>query len=279
MRIHLVPVLLPILALAGCATPDAVSKFCASATATLTAANPVFEDMKQSCLREVNGRTPFGTFQPPNLSDPDCESIGLQANRAQAAADVLAGYIEAINALASFGRAERAHSENAASTTDTTSASPPNSPQAAALASMTRFLASAATLSYRQKQLDKDLMGVSANVSAVANALAAIVEEDYLTRQLKSEEEKLTTRYKEFARGKSPEVTLLLEDRWSAEEQAIQARRACARSLVTALKTLAKGFEELAMNTHRINAKEVPGLLEPYADQLQTLIPQIQKAF
>jgi hypothetical protein len=129
------------------------------------------------------------------------------------------------------------------------------------------------------KQLEKDLSKVSGNISAVVNALITIVQDDYIGRQLASEEQKLADRYLEFAKDKSPEVKLLLDDRWHADEQALAAKRASAQSLITALQALSKGFADLAANAHQLKAREIRGLLGPYVTQLQTLIPQIQKGF
>jgi hypothetical protein len=278
VRLTLFLTLILALWLMSCTTPDAVSKFCASATTTLTSANPVFADMKQSCLREVNSRTAFGTFQLPNQSDSNCAMIGTQADGATAAAKVLSDYFSAINSLASFGTA-KAGTDAQSLVTKTGAAVGAGSAAQTALGSIAQFLASTATSGYQQKQLEKDLTNVSGNISAVVNALVTIVQDDYIRRLLGSEEQKLADRYKEYARGKSPEVTLMLDDRWYADEQALQAKRASAQSLVTALEALSKGFADLAANAHQLKSKEVPGLLGPYVAQLQALIPQIQKAF
>jgi hypothetical protein len=267
-----------VLSLMSCTTPDAVSKFCGSAATTLTAATPVFEDMKQSCQREVNSREEFGTFKPPAEGDPNCAAIGTQADGAKAAARILSDYFSAINSLASFGTA-KVGTDAQNLVTKTAAAVGEKSPAQTALGSIAQFLASAATSGYQQKQLEKDLTQVSANISSVVNALVAIIQKDYVGRLLSSEEQKLAVRYREFAQGKSPEVKLLLDDRWNADEQALVAKRSSAQSLVAALQALSKGFADLAANAHHLKAKEVPGLLGPYVTQLQALIPQIQKAF
>ena len=90
-------------ALSGCTTPDAVSKFCGVAVTTLSSAKPLFEDMKQSCLREVNSRTSIGTFAPPVTEDKGCEAIGGKSSGAEAAVELLSDYYGAINSLALFG--------------------------------------------------------------------------------------------------------------------------------------------------------------------------------
>ena len=278
VRVTLLLVAILALSLMSCTTPDAVSKFCGSAATTLTSANPVFDDMKLSCLREVDSRNEFGTFKPPVQSDPGCTAIGNQAAGAAAAAKILSDYFSAINSLASFGTAKAGtDAQNLLSKTG--AAVGASSAAQTALGSIAQFLVSAATSGYQQKQLEKDLAKVSGNISAVASALITIIQDDYIGRILKSEEEKLGDRYKEFAKNASPEVKLLLDDRWHADELALEAKRASAQSLVTALQTLSKGFADLAANAHQLKAKEIPGLLGPYVTQLQTLIPQIQKAF
>ena len=267
-----------VLPLVNCTTPDAVSKFCGSASTTLTSASVVFDDMKLSCLREVNSRDEFGTFKPPVQSDENCNAIGDQAVGAAAAAKVLSDYFSAINSLASFGTAKAG--TNAQSLLSKTGAAVGASSSAqTALGSIAQFLVSAATSGYQRRQLEKDLPKVSANISAVVSALITIVHDDYIDRQLGSEEQKLAVRYREFAKDKSPEIKLLLDDRWHADEQALAAKRASAQSLITALQSLSKGFADLAANAHQLRAKEVSGLLGPYATQLQALIPQIQKGF
>jgi hypothetical protein len=98
-------------------------------------------------------------------------------------------------------------------------------------------------------------------------------------RLLASEEQKLSVRYRDFAQGKSDEFKLQLEDRWRADEHDLAARRDSASRLVAALEALSDGFKELAANSRHLNSKELPGLLDPYVTEMQTLIPQIQKAF
>jgi hypothetical protein len=272
------------LSLAGCTTPEAVSGFCSSAVATLTTAKPVFHDMQQSCLREVNSRQEFATFKPAQESDPNCAAIGKQAAGAVAAAKILSDYFTAINSLASFGSA-KVETEAQNLLKQTGAAVGAGSTAQTALGAIAQFLVSAATSGYQQKQLAKDLAKVSGNITAVANALVTIVKDDYIGRQLTSEEQKLAVRYRDFVidnSTKNPvsaEAKLMLDDRWHADQAAIDARRASAQCLITALEALSKGFQDLAANAHQLKASEVQGLLGPYAAQLQALIPQIQKAF
>jgi len=262
----------------GCDAPDYVSSFCGSATATLTSARPVFGDMKQSCLREVNSRSDFGTFKPPVQDDPGCNEIGDQAEGAEAAAKILCDYFSAINALASFG-ITKAGSDAQSLVAKTAVAVGATSSAQTALGSIAQFFVSAATSGYKQKQLDKDLPEASKNISTVIDALVKIIREDYLKRQLGEEEEKLSTRYKEFAKGATPEVKLMLDGRWNVEEHALLARRDSAENLIIALQAISKGSADLAANAHHLREKDVQSLMGPYVTQLEALVPQIQKGF
>ena len=282
-RITLICIAIPALSLVSCTTPDAVSKFSASAVTTLTSAKPVFNDMKQSCLRAVSSREGLATFTLPPESNTSCTEIGTQAVGVVAAVKILSDYFSAINALASFGSA-KAGTDAEALLTKTGAAFGANSATQTALGSIAKVLTSAATAGYQQKQLEKDLTKVSGNVPTVVDALLSIVNNDYLGA-LGREESDLSNRYLRFVRDNStdralsPEARLMLDDRWHADEAVLAAKRASAQSLVSALEALSKGFKELAASAHPLTAKEVPGLLGPYVTQLQALIPQIQKAF
>lgn len=270
-----------LLLLGGCDTPDAISKFCGSSITTLSSSNAVFDDMKQSCLREVNSRQELGTFKPSLQSDPNCTAIGTQVEGARAAAAILSAYFSAINSLASFNTA-KAGTDAQALATKTGAALGASSAAQTAVGAIVQFLTSAATSGYQQRQLEKDLPAVSANVTAVINALITIIHDDYISRLLNPEEAKLGTQYQEFANNNKPlsaGVRLTLYDRWRVDDAAIAAKRASAMSLISALQAISKGLADLASNAHKLTAKDVPGLLSPYVTQLQALIPAIQKGF
>ena len=268
---------------AGCNTPAVVAKFCSAAVATLGAGGPIFGDMKPSCLREVNSRSPLASFAMANDDDPACTEIGKQAAAAKAASQVLADYFAAVNALASFDSGKVGTSAgglvNEASGVAKAGTNTKN-----ALEALGKFLATAATSGYQQRQLARDLPQTSQNAIAVLDALSAVVRDDYVGRLLKSEEQKLATQYKDFVsarQGSTPlsaEAQLALYDRWRSDDDAISARRATAEQFVTGLQAMSKGLSSLAANADKITAKELFALLEPYASQLEMLIPAIQKA-
>jgi len=268
-----------LVALSGCTTPDSVSRFCNSAISTLSAARPVFADMKQSCLREVQSRTEFGSFTMPVQEDPGCTAIGKQADGAEAAVAILSDFYEALNDVASYGTT-RAGADAKDLASQTGAAFGAGSRVQNALGSIAGIIVSASTARYQQKQLEKDLASANGSVAQVNDALIKILREDYIGRLLKSEEEKLNTRYAEFIKlHPSPEVKLLLDERWYADEKALQARRASAKSLISALDTLSKGTADLSANAHQLKTRELLAILEPYVGQLKGLVPLIEKGF
>jgi hypothetical protein len=266
------------LSLTACDTPDAVSQFCGSAVATLTAAKPVLEDQQLSCLREVNSREPLGSFKPPITAQQDCTEIGTKASGFVAATELLSSYFATLNALASFGTAQAGVDTNAL-LAQTSAAFGANSDTQQALGGIAQFVVTITTAGYQQKKLAEDLTKTRDSVPKVINALVVVVRDDYIGRTLNTEEQKLAAQYKEFARNQSSENVLILDQRWRADEAALQARRSAAQDLVSALESLSAGFSDVAANADKLTAKELPGLLAPYVSQLQTLIPEIQKAF
>lgn len=265
-------------AFTGCTSPEAINKFCTASNATLSAAEPVFQDLEASCLREVNLRKDIGTFASVQ-SDPGCDAIGKQADGAVAAAEILSDYFDAIGSVASFGTAKTASNAGALAS-QTANAVGAGSLAQQALGSMAQFLTSGVTGGYQQRLLSKDLVEVSNNIGVVTDALAMIVQRNYIDQALKSEDQKLVTHYRDFLSA-HPEgiVVLELDNRWRTDRNVIATKRASAAQLIVALHAIKKGAAGLAERSRSLKGKEVPGLLDPYTTQLETLIPQIQKAF
>lgn len=247
--------------------------------------------MKQSCLREFGRRQPLEAFALPPEDHDSCSAIGKQADGAAAAAGILSDYFSSMNALASFGTA-KVGSDAKNLVSKTAAAVGAGSPEQDALGFLANTVTSAATSGYQLRSLQKDLPKASQDVNTVTVKLIDIVQKNYLDQLLNTEEKKLQTQYKEFEKAQtdprsadvpprvmSAEAALLLKEKWESDEQAIAAKRASARSLIAALQTLSKGFTTLAATSDQLRAKEIPALLDPYVAQMQTLVPQIQKAF
>ena len=271
--------------LVGCTTTDAISNFCGSAATTLASSSPVFNDMQGSCMRAVDSREPIGAYKTaaadPKLAESvaRCNDIGKQGDGAKAAAAILGDYFSAIDALASFGTAKLG-TDAGTLAKNTSAAFGATSPAQTAIQSIASDLTTLLESGYQLKKLEGDLEKVSNNINAVSDGLVSVIQSNYIDQLLADEENKVAVRYREFYQaGFPPEAKVMLEDRWRADEAAIQAKRASGLNLISALRALSKGFSDLAQNAHQLKAKELPGLLGPYVTQIQSLIPQIQKAF
>jgi hypothetical protein len=271
-------VTLMILFSVGCNSPDTISKFCAASNATLASAVPVFQDIKGFCLRQKNIAKGIGTFEIVT-DDEGCNDLGKQADGAVAAVQILADYFTAINALANFGTA-KAGSDAGTLVEKTAAAVGANTAAQTALGSIASFLTSVATSGYQRKSLNNDIIAANKNIGDVIDALVMILRENYIKQGLDQESKNLASRYKEFSLAHNDGALILqLDDRWHSDAQAVADKRVAAENLIEALLAIKKGVADLAANAKKINTKELAALLEPYVTQLETLIPQVQKAF
>ena len=264
----------------GCNTPDTVSKFCSSAITAISSTTAVLADLGPSCLREINDNSyTFGSFTTPITSDSNCDRVATQANAAIAAAQLLSEYFSALNSLATVG-VKSASSDARTLATDAAAIPGASADEKTAIGSLAQELATSIMSGYQYRKLAEDFPKAKNSIDNVVSALVRVIQTNYIDQLLKDEEKRLANPYKAFLGSSvSPEAKLLLDQRWRADEQTLQARRYSAKSAVAALKTLQAGFDQLADNANKIKAKDVSGLLAPYVSQLQTLIPQIQKGF
>jgi hypothetical protein len=264
--------------MSGCAAPDAVSKFCASAVTTLKSGDAVFDDMKQSCIRETESRKPFGKFIAGETTPPDCAEIGKQAEGLEAATRVLAAYYSALNDLAAFGMAKPAADAAGLASRAAAMSGMKAEPQKA-IKSVAGLLVSMTTSGYQRRRLQQDVVRVNGDIQAVLAGLDEMVRVAYLNL-LADEQEKLAARYQEFLLDhNSPEAMLVLDARWQSDGAQYASRRSAALAFATALETLAKGNQALADHSHKLDAKELPGLLSPYAAQLDDAALAVRKVF
>jgi hypothetical protein len=272
-------IVLTLALLLSCKTPDSIAKFCSSAVVTLRSGDALFDDMEASCIREAQTRESFGTFPVADPKPAACDDIGTQAGGLKAASKVLSSYFTALNDLASSGNSNVGDDAKDLFTEVSTQARLSAAPQKA-LASITGFLTRVATSGYQQKQLAGDIVRVHEDIKVALDGLGEAVGVVYL-HQLQNEEKKTATRYKEFLlqHQGAADVILVLDSRWESDRASFAAKQRAALNYKAALDTLAKGNEELAAHARDLKAKELPGLLNPYAAQLENLVPAIQKAF
>jgi hypothetical protein len=121
---------------------------------------------------------------------------------------------------------------------------------------------------------------VHEDIKDALDGLGEAVGVAYL-HQLQEEETKTATRYHEFLlqHQGAAEVILTLDSRWQSDRANFAAKQKAALSYQSALDTMAKANEDLAAHARGLKTKDLSGLLSPYAAQLESLAPAIQKAF
>jgi len=269
--------------LPSCAAPDSVAKFCSSAVTTLKTGDALFGDMKASCIRDAETFEPFGAFTVSDTTPTACDNIGKQVEGLEAASKVVSSYFTALNDLASFG-SSKAGADAKDQAAQASAHAKLSAARQTALESVAGFLVHAAASGYQQKQLADDIVKVHDEVRSVLEGLGEAAGVVYL-QQLQDEEQKTASRYKEFVAAAEKQhqetaaVILTLDARWQTDRALFAAKRKAARTYQAALETLAKGNEDLAAHARGLKTNELAGLLSPYAAQLETLVPQVQKAF
>jgi hypothetical protein len=274
VRVHAALAILLVLALgeSGCDTPATISKFCTSTVAALQPGEALLDDLKASCIRELETQQDFGKFPIADPSAPECDAQGKRAEGLKAASKLLTAYFTALNNLASFDAVKQAEDVNAL--VAKVNMSPGLQKSAGAVAG---FLTRVATSGYRQSQLASDLVSVREDVRVVMDGLSEAIGSLYLP-ELNGEAQKTSARYREYVIV-HPEAALPLDARWQTDRATFDAKRKAVQFYQEALAAVIKGNAELAAHAHDLKAKDLSALLTSYSSQLDNLAPVIRKAF
>lgn len=252
----------------ACDTPASAAKFCASAVAALQPGPLLLDDIKASCIRELETQQDFGKFPIADPSAPECDAQGKQVEGLKAASRLLTEYFTALDNLASFDTAKPAEDVNALAGKAAMQKS------AGAIAG---FLTRVASSGYRQRHLTNDLVSVRADVQVVMEGLSEAVGSVYL-RELNAEAQKTSARYREYVLM-HPDAALSLDARWQTDRAAFDAKRKAIQCYQEALAAAIKGNGELAAHAHDLKAKDLSALLTSYSSELDNLAPVIRRAF
>jgi hypothetical protein len=265
-----------LLSTSSCETPGGVAQFCSSAVTTLKTGDALFEDMKASCERIVAAGDKIGAFPTAERKAAACDDIGKHAADLKKESQKLADYFAALNELASFNSSKAQSSASEAAEETKLPAA-----ERKALGSIGSFLTQAATSGYQQKALAEQIVKMREDVDALLNGLGKAAGVVY-AQQLTQEQAAVADRYRNFLLEHpnwSPDTLLTLDSRWQGDRAALAAKLKSAATYPAALETIAKGNNDLAAHAQALRAKELPGLLSPYATQLNSMISRIQKAF
>lgn len=271
----------------GCVESDAVSKFATQAHDALNLGQPVLEDLEGSCVRahliKAAVAVPAGTNQlfDENLrseaaNDPECVGYTQAQPGELAILKVLTDYFGALSQLAATGSS--ATGKDSASSADKAKSNPTQEQSAVAAAQgLAGFLGKVASNGYRERELVKALQGQKGNVDAVIAALRDIVQNRYEDNQLVREKQEITDADGKLLPNADDATKALFRMQWQFSMDEIAKKRAAADAFLKALDKMQQGYDALC-GASSLKAKDLPSLVQPYTDSIQSLIPSIEKA-
>jgi hypothetical protein len=270
-----------LLALAGCAPPEAVREFTAVAKDAAIQFPPLVKDLAESCIRRQLASRPAG-----EIADVDeqarsaCKSLSDLEPQLLATLRVLTNYLNALNELASdevvtYDKQIDSLSSNMQSVGAFQEA------HVKAAGGLAKFLANAATSGYQRKKLAEDLKAADVHVGVLCDGLGKIIREDY-SRVLENEESALRSRYRDAIQAdpaKNAAVALVLQEYWRRDLQTLNQKRAAARDFEEILVKIRDGHKVLAAQASHWNTSEVIRTIAPYTGSIQSLVGDYRKAF
>lgn len=286
--------------LISCVSPDVVAKFAADASKSLSQGTAIFDDLPASVVRrDCDANVEKRDFDFKSADEACLINPDEQANLSSAKKDrddivavqkVLIDYFDAIQQLATFGKATDSSGKSKDDAAAGSSAANKlksggkltSNDEVKAVTSLGQIMVKAFSAGYRNRELSRDITEADDAVAAITKALTHIVKEDYmfdpnrpkLPSLLNLEAHALTEQYK----GADGSPTLLRIS-WTDRSGRLLARNSSASSYVEALEKIRSGHKQLESQKNQLNAQSLAAELLPYISSLESLIPQIQKVF
>lgn len=270
----------------GCVDSEAVSKFATQAHDALILGQPVLEDLEASCIRSHMAQAPIpadrnqlfdANLRATAAADPACAAYAQAQPGELAILKVLTDYFGAVSQLAATGSS--ATGKDSSSTAAKAKASPSEAQNTlAAVTSLAGFLGKVASNGYREHALEKAVRDQKDNVDTVIAALRDIVQDRYENSELAGEQREITRADELLLNASSDDATkALFRSQWQSSIDVIEKKRAAADAFAQALDKMQQGYDALC-GASSLKAKDLPSLVQPYTDSIQSLIPSIEKA-
>jgi hypothetical protein len=269
-----------LLAILSCAPPASIATFAGDADKAITAGEPVFGDIHDSCVRRradegrlVPQYPHIGQTSPDATGASTCASFVPEVQELESIASVLSAYFRSMQQLAAFDQANAsAPAEHAGQNVGTAAILTVS--QTDSIAKLTGLITRAVTGHYQRNKLMEFLQAADPHVAAISQALETVLVKDY--RSLLDEEERaIKRRYQEVSGAKETATILLLNRAYADDLNALKRRRAAATAYITVLKE-AREANHLLANSPGHFDKETSLALQPYILRLQDLTTSIQ---
>jgi hypothetical protein len=262
-----------LLLLSSCSSLDAVANFATQSSQALAQGPAIFNDIGASCIRAqlIQGK-----------SDADaataCAEFTDQTPAMLAASKTLVDYFTAISQLASTGKTASSKQKSAddqKAATKAAAKAPASGTLMKSVGSIITLIGKLAAEGYRVEHLQKDLNSVSGDVDAVLDALGKIGDQDY-SRVLAIEQQVYNRQFEDLGLLPAGDpstkiIRVLVVDNESKEARLLAAKQAAAKAYGEAIQKIKDGHNKLLQHPGKLDAKDVPALIQPYTDDLSQI--------
>jgi len=279
---------------------EAVAQFSDKSSQALTQGEPILKDIEQSCIRREMDQKPYYGPEEKDRADRDLKEASAACSKdfqetpptaaLMVASKTLIDYFSALSQLASAGQtsvgkssaADKAAASKAGKTT------PRSLTLLTSAGSVVDVVGRMATAGYRGKHLKTDLVTVAPDVNRILSEFKTDVEVRYkvlLDDEQAAYERRISEpvqRLGKATEGEPAQFVLLRTLAWDNESEhakAMEAKRAAAIDYGKAIDTILSGHATLVEQAQKLDAKDMPGLLQPSTDSLSKLTQAIIQLF
>ena len=268
-----------LLVLGGCTTPDAVRQFVTTARDATLRFSPFVQDIADSCVRRKLAERPVTEIADnAGLATGACREDFDLAPDLLGAMNVLAGYLNALNSLASNGTVSYDKEiDGFADKVQSTAKFP--APATDAVKGLAKFLFDAVAGGYQRRKLADALKKADPHVTVLTDTLGHIIGVEYI-RDLDDEADSLKNRYIDAMRSNqhNDAVALLLQRQWMRDLAMLQKKRAAATDYQKVLEKVRDGHKQLASRASQWSEAELEKELGPYTAAIRKLVSSFQVA-
>jgi hypothetical protein len=289
LRAYAVVLLLVSLLLLGSCSLDAVAKFASQSSQALAKGPAILKDIEASCIRgELSKRKYYGLAEKELAAKVQadaakaCASFTDDTPGMLVASKTLTDYFTAMSQLASTGKTSTGKNADSDKQAAQSAAKTPKSiTLMQSVGKIIGLVGKMAAEGYRAEHLQKDLKSVSSDVEAVLTALEQFGKDDYNT-VLTVEQQEYERQFEDLGLLTAGDPTTkiirgLAKSDESTEARLIAAKHAAADAYGRAIQQIIDGHKALVGHPGKLDAKDVPILIQPYTDSLsqivQSLIP------
>ena len=273
--------------LSNCVDTGAIKKFAALATQAGDKFPEIVSDVTASCLRSARYESMTDRknleFNPEKLNKQagaKCEEFTRLEPLLLGTHKVLLTYINTMGKLAAddivtFDSSLDNFSKSVIATGKF------DEPKVNALQGIAKFLANTAAQGWRKKRLKEAIETANPDIQILTGALKEIVGLDY-KRVLRSEKSNMDLFYEpkfDKADNKDPLSLIMVQKQWTNELEALKRKEEAATAYVQILDSIAKAHQELFDQRNNLNSSDVKKTILQYANSLEPLIKDLNKAF